>query len=319
MRHNIFNSDDDNDNSSPRNFEYEFVHRRPPPRNSSSRTTQPRRRPTVTLLSSSDSDDSKLAIPDMHTFKRAAGTRRYAEKGKDGSAKAYEEIIDPEDTRVNAEAMRGIMEEYHQMEKDRHKHKERMGVQKLYANKDYLEYRRQRDLEEYERAKALEQQRLEQEQRRRERERREEMEFAAFERRVDLAFDRAKKARKDKVLAATPDLFAQLLNELSITSDNLRGCGYYQGFCPSRASLYNNYIYSVLFYGVNRVTQKPNIKDKIIAYYMTKEPETIVLQAPGMTVYSRINEMRERKMCIVDVLGYPQIKKKSCCEKLCEI
>lgn len=235
-----------------------------------------------------------------------SGRRREAARRPDGSIYGFEEIVDPEDVRANSDARNSYIREYHQWdndrydaeiqrERDRQRHEERMN---LYTDKNFLDYSLQKEKEKN---------RHEEELRRAERE--EEMKTQRFLDSVEIAYQRAKKTHENKLYAATPDLFGQLLEELHITPDALRGNGYLSGFCASRSTLYQrNYLYTILFYGVTNV-KKGKKSNEIVAYYSDNLPETININRPGLQCRPHINFDPGRRICIVDVTGYPEPKK----------
>ena len=226
--------------------------------------------------------DSDLPIPRR---------RREAIQRPDGSVNAYEEIVEPNDEllRVYRERERrniltnpNYLDHRLQMQQEKNRHE--MELLKAQREAEVIQQEADREAEEW------------------------------FEK-VNAKLDRAQKKKNDRIYARTYDELHQLLSELSVTPENLHGCGYVEGFCPSRASLHPRYLFTILFYGVVRVKRDTD-SDSITAYYSSKPPETIKIARNSMTGHAEIHMIPERRMCIVDVHGSP-IVNGSLCDKLC--
>ena len=315
-RHNAFgrtsyaNHDDDDDDDDDE-FVHPFAQRAVPPSaahhipvppsGSSATTSRPRR----SML-------EQLRI--KHGLDPVTGRVREIQRTPDGSVSAYEQIIEPEDVRASSEARTDMINAYHDWDRDlqrmemktqrrQQKHEELMSEHQLYTDPNFLNHQLQ--MEQEKNRHEMEMMKAKQEA---------DIETEKWFSKVDRALDNAKKAKEDKRFGRTEDIFAQLLTELSITPDQLRGCGYYKGFCHSRSTLVRNYLYTILFYGVDRVIRS-NKEGEIIAYYTSKPPEKIKIKKEGMSGYPKINFIPERRMCIVDVYGNP-IQQKTLLQKI---
>ena len=326
-----YDHSDDDDQPRRRTFHYEYIHSDRPKPQPFVPAGQKRKLPKIVIPSSSSSSDEDISFPvafgqkplrigDPFPMRRerlpSPGRRRKAVRKPDGSVSAYEEVVDPEDVRASSEARTAMIREYSKWDNDRitaemkrekrqQRHDETMSRHQLYTDENFLNHRLQMEQERNRHEMELMQARREQ-----------EIEDERWIQAISQKLDQQEKAKKDLVFARTPNIFGQLLQELNATPDNLRGNGVLTGFCRSRSSLYHGYLYTMLFYGVDRVIRPNKKKEEITVFYNTKLPEKVSIARPGMTTRPVIYSLQSRQMCIVDVIGHPK-EEKSFIEKLC--
>ena len=268
-----YDHSDDDDQPRRRTFHYEYIHSDRPKPQPFVPAGQKRKLPKIVIPSSSSSSDSDdtlfpVAFPMRRERLPSPGRRRKAVRKPDGSVSAYEEVVDPEDVRASSEARTAMIREYSKWDNDRitaemkrekrqqkmkrekrqQRHDETMSRHQLYTDENFLNHRLQMEQERNKHEMELMQARREQ-----------EIENDRWIQAISQKLDQQEKAKKDLVFARTPNIFGQLLQELNATPDNLRGNGVLTGFCRSRSSLYHGYLYTMLFYGVDRVI-RPNKK-----------------------------------------------------------